>query len=314
MKVSDERFQWQKENIVPKIHNFVVDNSGCKTENLSGTSTILEVLESFFSRNIMEKITNEINKYYDFVVSQTIPTERSRLKNWKQTNVEELFIFLAVSFLMAQVKKQRIVDYWSRDRIIETPMFHEIMSRDRYLIILRLLHFCDNSNVDKNDHIFKIRSIIDYFRETFRNSMYPFENIVIDESLMLFKGQLSHRQYIPSKRHRFEIKFFKIVDCETGYILDFLIYTGASTEIKEYSNTLGKSGNIVMTLTEPYWGMRHKLFTDNWYTSPALYQTLFDKKMNCCGIVKTNRKNMPPLNEKLDTGEPCFFLQTTYLP
>lgn len=57
---------------------------------------------------------------------------------------------------------------------------------------------------------------------TFKYSLYPFQNIVIDESLLLFKGRLLFRQYIPSKRHRFGVNFVVMVDCETGYILDLL--------------------------------------------------------------------------------------------
>lgn len=63
MKVSEDLFQWQKKDLVPKIHKFIEDDAGCKNDNLSGTSTILDVFEAFFSRNIMEKIKTEINKY-----------------------------------------------------------------------------------------------------------------------------------------------------------------------------------------------------------------------------------------------------------
>ncbi|KAJ8949794.1 hypothetical protein NQ318_000492 [Aromia moschata] len=180
----------------------------------------------------------------------------------------------------------------------ETPIFSQVMSRDRYFQILRFLHFCDNDNIDKNDRLYKIRCVVDHFKNSFKNSLYPFQNLVIDESLMLFKGRISFCQYIPSKRHRFRIKFFVLVDCETGYILDYIIYTGSITEIGEIDEKFGKSGNIVLTLTEKYWGKGHRLYTDNWYTSPLLFQFLFENKMNCCGTVKANRKFMPPFDKK----------------
>lgn len=137
--------------------------------------------------------------------------------------------------------------------------------------------------------------------------MYPFESICIDESLVLFKGRISFRQYIPKKRHRFGIKFFVAADCETGYVLDFLIYTGATTEIIEYKEELGKSGNVVMTLLYPYLNKGHKLYIDNWYSSPLLAQTLFENKTNCCGTVKQNRKHMPKLKKNIPKGSiQCF--------
>lgn len=61
------------------------------------------------------------------------------------------------------------------------------MPRDRYLLILKFLHFADNSSVNKDDRLFKIRRIVDHFRSTSKNSLYPFQNIVIDEGLLLFE-------------------------------------------------------------------------------------------------------------------------------
>lgn len=54
-----------------------------------------------------------------------------------------------------------------------------------------------------------------------------------------------------------------MVDSDTGYILDFIIYMGASTEINEIDDTVGKSSNIVLTLTQTYWNRGHRLYTDN---------------------------------------------------
>ena len=44
----------------------------------------------------------------------------------------------------------------------------------------------------------------------------------IDESLMLWKGRLGWRQYIPSKRARYGIKSYEICDSQSGYIWIFL--------------------------------------------------------------------------------------------
>ena len=36
-----------------------------------------------------------------------------------------------------------------------------------------------------------------------------------------------------------------------------------------------------------------KLFTDNYYTSPRLYSALYNMGYNCCGTVRTARKDFP---------------------
>lgn len=294
-------FDWDKKDFVPSVYQFDNTNSGCTIDNLGEEPSILTIFELFFPDEFVQKIVDQIHLYYDFLDKNL--TDKSRLKNWKPTNVSEIYMFLAISLLMAQIKKNRITEYWSKDALIETPIFGQLMSRDRWLLLLRMLHFSDSANVDKKDRLFKIRMVVDHFRDTFKNCLYPFQNIVIDESLMLFKGRISFRQYIPSKRHRFGIKFFVIVDCETGYLLDFILYTGAATEITNFDDNLGKSGNIVMTLTEKYWNKGHVLYTDNWYSSPLLFDKLFHKKINCCGTVKANRRYMPPLKDKLQRGE-----------
>lgn len=38
----------------------------------------------------------------------------------------------------------------------------------------------------------------------------PKESMRIDETIVPFKGRLSFRQYIQNKRHRYDIKIFKL--------------------------------------------------------------------------------------------------------
>lgn len=129
---------------------------------------------------------------------------------------------------------------------------------------------------------------------------------MIDESLMLWKGRLSFKQYIPSKRHRFGVKLFVLCDCQTGFVLDFIVYTGSTTEHIDASTLeegIGKSGAIVSTLMEPYLNKGHTLFIDNWYSSPALSEKLAKQKTGTCGTVKSNRKGMPKFPTKIKKGE-----------
>lgn len=302
--VDEPNFKWQKADLIPILHDFDDGNSGCQIQNITEKSSALEIFESFITHEIVQEMVTQTKIYYDSFVSEN---SDKATKNYKPVDVDEMYVFLAISLLMPLVKKQKIKDYWSKDIIIETPIFGQVMPRDRYSFLLRFLHFADNSNVDREDKLFKIRCIVDHCRTTFKKSLYPFQNLVIDESLLLFKGRLSFRQFIPSKRHRFGVKFFVMVDCDTGYILDFIIYTGGSTEITEIDKRLGKSGNIVMTLTEPFWNKGHRLYTDNWYTSPLLYDALFDKKTNCCGTVKANRQFMPKFEKTKVKGTTQFF-------
>lgn len=134
---------------------------------------------------------------------------------------------------MAQVRENEINSYWINDLLLSTPMFAQIMPIDRYLLLLRMLHFVDNSENPGDDILWKIRRIVDHLRKVFPDAFYPSQNLCTDESLVLHKGRVFFKQYIPSKRHRFGIKFFVLCDCETGYILDLLIYVGEAMDINK---------------------------------------------------------------------------------
>jgi hypothetical protein len=46
-------------------------------------------------------------------------------------------------------------------------------------------------------------------------------------------------------------------------------------------------------------GQGHKLYVDNFFSPPDLFDSLTKKIINCCGNVRTNRKSMPrDLGEK----------------
>jgi hypothetical protein len=99
--------------------------------------------------------------------------------------------------------------------------------------------------------MFKINSILRDIKRKFSNSFHPYQNFCVDESLVLFKSRLAFKQHIPPKRSRYRIKVFFICDGLIGYVLDFTIYTGSTTEIIGTSE-LGTVGSIVMTLLEKY--------------------------------------------------------------
>lgn len=296
-----DRFDWSTKEFSPDVYEFDDSTSGSK---IQGTSA-LDFFEYFFTPDIMKLTAEEINRYYDFLCRNDV-SEFSRMARWKPVEFKELYCFLATALLMPHTQKLQINNYWSTDPFISTPIFQRLMKRDRFLLILKLLHFTDNDHVPvEKDSLLKIRVIVDHLRNRFKEGFVPSQNLCIDESLMLFRGRVFFRQYIPSKRHRFGVKFFLLCDCETGYILDFLIYTGATTDVKDFTDRydIGKTGSIVLTLLEPYVEKGHTLYVDNWYTSPNLFDTLHKMKTNACGTVKTSRKNMPKITTKLSSGE-----------
>lgn len=289
-KTTTPSIPWRfDDNFVPKQFNFDQSNSGIQNNVvIEESSPELAYFEHFVNEILVATITKETNRYGNFLKNQNKPS----FKNWSDRSIPEMYNFLGLCILMGLVEKPTLKDYWSRNPVIETPFFRNVCTRDTFLHTLYALHFVDNDNLDKDDPLRKIRPIVTATNKTFCESFYPFQDLAIDESLILWKGRLAFKQYIPSKRHRFGVKLFEICDVETGYVQGYIIYTGGSTSIERTDN-LGISGDIVATLMKNYLKKGHILYVDNWYSSPILFQYLFENNTGTCGTVRPNRKGMP---------------------
>jgi len=173
------------------------------------------------------------------------------------------------------------------------------------------LHFADNTTYDKDDpkrdRLHKIRPLLEYLTLKFQCSYSPSRDVSIDEQLLLHKGNVFFRQYIPSKRARFGIKFFSLCD-NTGYLYNTEVYVGKTNVAKELTDqekAIGKTGQIVMRLMAPILDKGHRLFVDNWYTSVPLFRLLRDRSTPACGTVRKNRAQFPPefINRKMGQGD-----------
>ena len=60
----------------------------------------------------------------------------SRARPWKDETIEEIWKFAALHLLTRIIRKPEISKYWSTDPLLVTPIFNNIMSRNRYQSVL----------------------------------------------------------------------------------------------------------------------------------------------------------------------------------
>ena len=224
---------------------------------------------------------------------------KSRMNAWKNVTPGEIHNWIAITILMGLNHLPSIPDYWSANVLYHNPVYNTIMSRNRYQIICGFIHFNDNAEYDpqdpNRDKLYKTKPLLDYLNEKFQTVYSPSQAICIDEQLMLHKGRLHFRQYIPNKRARFGIKLFHLCD-ETGYLYKTEVYVGNNPAYKNNLRdeaALGKTGAIVMRLMEPFLDVGHQLYLDNWYTSFPLFKKLLERKTPACETVRKNRARFP---------------------
>jgi hypothetical protein len=203
-------------------------------------------------------------------------------------------IFTALALQMGHIVKDTLHDYWSRLKQMQTPFYGETMTRDRFLHILRFLHFADNSwrpDPGKGyDRLWKIRTIFDTLNQVYPKFYNPSEHLAVDEVTVNFQGSVIFRQYIPKKRKSFDIKIYKLCD-ESGYTYDMKVYMGRDSH--SATDDMGATHATVRHLTCRVKGLGHKLFMDNFFSSPRLFDDLLRRKIHSCGTVQPNRKDMP---------------------
>jgi len=157
---------------------------------------------------------------------------------------------------MGIVQKPTARSYFLKRRVISTLGFADVISRERFELICKFLHFIDNESLPTYQGppiLFRIYPVICHLNMKFQTLYLPNQNIVIDESLTLWKGHLSIRQYLPLKFSKFGMKTFELCESRTGYLWCFLVYTDKITvwQSSLITSDTPKTAAVVLELLEP---------------------------------------------------------------
>lgn len=202
---------------------------------------------------------------------------------------------------MGLCNRGRIDEYWTTGTL-EMPQFRQIMSKNRFFLILRFLHFVDNDYLDLNLHgndrkTSKIAPILDHCNRKFMEMCVPEQHLSLDESLLLWKGRLSWIQCICSEAARFGIKSYELCEARTGYLLTMAIYSGKKCTDSENQAVHGFTGvsKIVLQLMNGYFHKGHCLVMDNFYNSVSLIRFLNEQcRTDVLGTLNQRRKDKRP--------------------
>jgi len=211
---------------------------------------------------------------------------------------------------MGIVHKPAARSYFSKRRVISTPEFADVISRERFELISKFLHFIGNESLPTYQGpsiLFKIYPVICHLNIKFQTLYLPNQNIATDESLTLWKGHLPIKQYLPLKASKFGIKNFELCKSRTGYLQCFLVYTGKNTvlQLSLITPDTLKTAAVVLELLEPLFGCGHTLWIDNFFSSPELARKLkIEHSTDCVDTLNLNRKNVPKevKDKKLQKG------------
>ncbi|KAI8440900.1 hypothetical protein MSG28_009200 [Choristoneura fumiferana] len=200
----------------------------------------------------------------------------------------------------------RLSEYWSTGTL-GMPDFRKLMSKNRFQLLMRFLHFSDNDDVltglsGYQKKITKIAPILNHMNKKFAEICIPQRELSLDESLLLWKGRLSWEQIIRSKAARYGLKLFDLCEAATGYLIRTIIYAGKDSSFVEgalhgFDN---KSAKVVLELMDGFLDVGHLVVMDNWYNQLALTRYLKKRQTDVLGTINKNRQQIPLAIKNLD--------------
>jgi hypothetical protein len=141
------------------VHTFTGGPKGernSEATHINDSSSPLTVFLLYFA----EIITLETNRYYHDHIDR-LDEGPSPLPDVTEA---EMLVFLALTIQMKHCIRDKLTDYWSRAQRFHTTFYTNAMKRDRFLHILRFLHFTDNKNEHMLSRLPQLGISLKYFR------------------------------------------------------------------------------------------------------------------------------------------------------
>ncbi|KAG8231197.1 hypothetical protein J437_LFUL011311 [Ladona fulva] len=277
----------------------------------ASTEKPFDYFQLFFTDNLLDFIIEETNRNAENILLNS-PYPRARIASFRPVSRGEMETFFGLIYLMGLIQLPAIADYWRKtESLYDFPVFRETMSRDRFLIILRALHFGRNSeegDPQHSDPLYKILPLLTLFSSKMREIYSPGKDLCRDESMLLLRGRLSFKQIIKEKRHKYGIKLYLLAEAN-GLILDVLIHL----ESRDHEvDGRGHAEKVVRKLMEGRLGTGYSLFINN--SSVNLCSELLEEDTHMTGTLKKSRKDNPSevAGKKHEPGDSIYrFLENS---
>lgn len=152
----------------------------------------IEYFNKIWDDEMNAKIVEETNLY----------AREKQSKNWVDVTVPELKAFFGCLIIMGIHRLPSLKCYWSSNPLLHVESVASVMPANRYRKITQNLH-CNNNNfiLPKNhkqhDKLHKLRPLLDCLNKNIGKIYRPSNYVVIDESMIAFKGRSFLKQYMP---------------------------------------------------------------------------------------------------------------------
>ena len=155
----------------------------------------LEIFELIVTDEIVDHIVTYSNLYANQSIGNKEFKKTSRLCKWEVITAPAIRLYLAALIYLGILYKPKKHFYYTKKNLFETPEFR---SQNKMVLLEKFLHFVNNEEPgDSYNKAAKIQPILEKLVERFKLLCQLERDISIDKSLLLRKGCLNWKQYIP---------------------------------------------------------------------------------------------------------------------
>nr|XP_020478401.1 piggyBac transposable element-derived protein 4-like [Monopterus albus] len=276
----------EEEDVQPVPYRFIPTRKPGPAFDTTQSWSPLGLFQLFFSAAVVRKIVQNTN------ANAARRQAAGVVFKWTILTVKDFYTFLAIVIFTGLVTVHHRSDYWRKQWPYNFSFPREKMSRDRFEAILWSLHLSSPAEDEENekkrnspayDRLFKIKPLYTEMVDACKAYFQPYQHVSIDERMVASKACISMKHYIKDKPTKWGYKLYVLADSTTGYTWNFFVDTGKSKSVSGHG--LGYSA-VMDLLPFSFMGSGYHLYTDNFYTSPALFSDLAKKNIGCCGTIR----------------------------
>ena len=232
-----------------------------------------------------------------------------------KVTIEEMKVFISILIVSGYNVLPGKRFYWESSTDVRNELIYKSMRRDRFIQIMRFMHFADNTQPDTSDKMWKLRPLMTLMKRNFQQHFRPTKQLSYDESMVPYYGRHSCKQFIRGKPIRFGYKVWCLNTC-AGYLVNFEVYQGKNPNANlQYEETFGKCSAPLMQMIDDFAPHIQQLpfnfYFDNLFTGINLLKELKKRGYGATGTMRENRipKECPVTAKKTLLKHPRGFVE-----
>ena len=165
---------------------------------------------------------------------------------WMPIDRSDIRCFPGILMLSGFAQLPSYKMFWEEASDVQQQLVQSAMPRNKFLLILKSIHFCDNGSLHPADKCSKIRPLMNMIQYRCKHFAIMTKNVNVDESMIPYYGKFGQKlkQQMPLKPIRSGYKVW-CLNLQVGHLYNFKLYQGKGSK-NEYADDFGLRHSVVI--------------------------------------------------------------------